>query len=115
MLGWLSDLLGKEEGFNSLEYSEFKTKLYGSKKVILVDVRTKPEFDREKLQNAMNVDVNHPNFISRFEGFDKDRPVFVYCQSGKRAKKAARRLAKMGFEDISNLQGGINQWEGKTV
>ena len=39
-----------------------------------------------------------------------DRPVVVYCRSGKRSLAAAQSLAAAGIGPVSNLEGGILAW-----
>ena len=42
---------------------------------------------------------------------DPGKPVLVYCRSGRRSAEAAAALAKLGFTDVRNLEGGILAWE----
>ena len=37
--------------------------------------------------------------------------VVVYCASGKRSILAADALHKMGYKNVSSLQGGISAWK----
>ncbi len=39
-----------------------------------------------------------------------DRPVLVYCKNGQVSPQMATRLAKLGFEDVNVLRGGLAQW-----
>ncbi|MFO7762331.1 MAG: rhodanese-like domain-containing protein [Wenzhouxiangellaceae bacterium] len=39
-----------------------------------------------------------------------DRPVLVYCKNGQVSPQMAGRLAKLGFEDVNVLRGGLAQW-----
>lgn len=81
------------------------------KKVQLVDVRTAKEFNNGHIKNAINIDFfSSTNFIKSFEKLDRDKPVYVYCRSGARSLKAARRLVDMGFEQIYDLKGGYMGW-----
>lgn len=41
----------------------------------------------------------------------KDKPVVVYCRSGNRSAMAASQLTAAGFQDVVNLQGGIQAWQ----
>ena len=43
---------------------------------------------------------------------DKDMPVYLYCASGSRAKKAAAELAKMGYTKV-NYIGALGDYKGK--
>ncbi|NNE76091.1 MAG: rhodanese-like domain-containing protein [Pricia sp.] len=80
-------------------------------RVQLVDVRTANEFRSGHIKNAINIDFfNATNFKKYFEELDKEKPVYVYCRSGARSLKAARRLVNMGFTQIYDLKGGYMRW-----
>ncbi|MEC8830755.1 MAG: rhodanese-like domain-containing protein [Bacteroidota bacterium] len=34
----------------------------------------------------------------------------MYCQSGNRSQRAARKLVKMGFTEVYDLRGGYRTW-----
>lgn len=81
------------------------------KKVQLIDVRTSKEYKGGHIKNALNIDFfNAANFAKAFEKLDKTEPVYVYCRSGARSLKAARRLVDMGFSRIYDLKGGYMRW-----
>ncbi len=88
----------------------FEQKL-GEQDVQLVDVRTPQEFSEGHLKNAANFDIYEPDFTSHFAELDKEKPVLVYCRSGKRSADAAALLEEAGFKEIYNLDGGILRWE----
>ncbi len=72
-----------------------------------IDVRTATEFQSGHIKSAKNIDFfNFSNFKKSFEMMDKDQPVFIYCRSGARSQKAARKLVDMGFSNIYDLKGG---------
>jgi|SRR5690606_17971520 len=77
----------------------------------LVDVRTKEEFKSGHIKNALNIDVKDVNFKSYTNNLKKDKPVLVYCRSGKRSSEAAEILKELGFTKIVSLEGGIVSWE----
>ncbi|NNK72081.1 MAG: rhodanese-like domain-containing protein, partial [Flavobacteriaceae bacterium] len=37
--------------------------------------------------------------------------IYLYCRSGVRSRRAARKLAKMNFDEIYDLKGGILGWK----
>lgn len=86
--------------------SEFKTLTEG-KNVQLIDVRTPHEFNSGHLPKAKNIDFFSGKSSSEFAKLNQDLPVYVYCKSGIRSGQTARKLAKMGFKEIYDLQGGI--------
>ena len=42
---------------------------------------------------------------------DMDVEIVLYCCSGSMSAIAARELGKLGFNNVSNLAGGMVEWE----
>ncbi len=94
-----------------LDTRAYKDAVLG-KKVQLVDVRTQREFRSGHIGRAVNIDFfKGREFAQAFEKFDKQKPLYLYCRSGSRSQKAARKLVAMGFEKVYDLKGGILAWE----
>jgi len=80
-------------------------------KVQLVDVRTKGEFMSGHIKGAKNIDFFQGSaFETAFSKLRKDVPVYIYCQSGNRSQKAAKRLVDLGFTKVYDLRGGYRSW-----
>lgn len=62
----------------------------------LVDVRLEEEFRQASLAGAINV----PMYLVRIKAaqLDRQRPVLLFCNDGRRSATAAFLLAQMGFE-----------------
>ena len=78
--------------------------------VQLVDVRTPEEYKKEHIVNSQNIDFRSPTFEEDVKQLDKSKPVILYCKSGKRSAKCAKKLKEAGFEKIYDLEGGISKW-----
>jgi len=117
MFGFLKNLFGggSEGGFQTIDSEEFDQKLKEAKKKVILDVRSKHEFDEMKIPNALNIDILNPNFETRVGNLDKGKSYFVYCQSGRRSTRACKKMSKLGFEQVYNLKGGIANYEGRVV
>ena len=50
---------------------------------------------------------------ARLHEFDKQRPIACLCHHGSRSMQVALFLEKHGFENITNISGGINAWSGQ--
>ncbi len=88
-----------------------------SAEVQLLDVRTAGEYAEGHLKGAMMVDVKSSSFLEDAKRLLKtDKPVAVYCRSGKRSAAAATQLTEAGYRVI-NMEGGILRWqsEGREV
>ena len=79
--------------------------------VQLVDVRTSNEYDKSHIVSAQNIDFKSPTFDEDVEQLDKNKPVILYCKSGGRSAKCAKKLKDAGFKKIYDLEGGISKWQ----
>ncbi|MBR5970547.1 MAG: rhodanese-like domain-containing protein [Lachnospiraceae bacterium] len=81
------------------------------KRAVLLDVRTLSEFAAGHIPRSRNLPLDE---IEKAESAvpDKSMPVYVYCQKGGRASKAADKLKKMGYTQVINI-GGIEKYTGK--
>lgn len=73
---------------------------------VLVDVRTKKEYDKHHLQGAVNIPYKEIYLHAGQVLADKSQPVIVCCATGKRSCMAKERLDWMGYEQVWYL-GGI--------
>lgn len=80
----------------------------------LVDVRTAAEFAQGTIKGAVNIDVKETTtFKDKMEQFDKNKPVYIFCQAGGRSKRAAAQLLEMGFTTIYDFSGGYSTWSSQ--
>ncbi len=100
----------EDENIKVLTASQYEGEICAGD-VQLLDVRTPGEYKQGAIKDATNLDFfNQKSFIAGLEKLDKNEPVYVYCQSGGRSKKAARIMKKMGFPKIFDLQGGYDNY-----
>lgn len=78
---------------------------------LLIDVRTKGEFDAGAIAKAQNFDVTNGDFQKGLNNWDKAKPIYVYCAKGGRSSKAAGILEEKGFQKIIELKGGYSAWQ----
>ncbi|MCA1918614.1 MAG: thioredoxin fold domain-containing protein [Flavobacterium piscis] len=100
----------KSSSFESLHPKEFAEKIKTTDHPQILDVRTPDEFESEHIDNAKNVNWNSDDFEAKAASYDKSKPVFVYCLSGGRSKKAAAKLKELGFNTVYELDGGFLNW-----
>lgn len=96
--------------FKSLKAVDFEQFIVNDK-VQIVDVRTPAEFADRRIPHSINIDIYNTAFMdSVLVKLDKEKPVALYCRSGRRSASAASMLSNAGFKDVINLQGGIFSW-----
>jgi thioredoxin len=91
----------------------FAEKISATQNAQILDVRTPDEFASEHIDNAVNVNWNDEDFATKAATYDKSKPVFIYCLSGGRSKKASEKLQELGFTTIYELDGGIMKWNAE--
>lgn len=74
---------------------------------LLVDVREPDEFEAGHVPGAINAPLS--GLRQHLEELPRDRPIWLYCYSGKRSYDAVRALVQRGF-DARTLPGGIQSW-----
>ena len=75
---------------------------------ILIDVRTKTEFENGAIPSAINMDVD--TFRENLDFFDKNKKYVIYCQIGLRGYLAQRILRNNNIYSV-NLNGGYGLWK----
>ncbi|MCR5850391.1 MAG: rhodanese-like domain-containing protein [Bacteroidaceae bacterium] len=101
----------RNKGFRTISSNEFAQINGDTATVQLVDVRTKEEYEEGHILGALLIDTESYNFQDKATAqLSKEKPVAVYCRSGRRSASAASKLVKLGYEFI-NLDGGILAWQ----
>ncbi len=72
---------------------------------LLVDVRSKAEFDKGHLDGAIHIDWDKTDALVQAIGMNTQRPVVFYCRSGNRAGKSIVELKTRGYTNIFNATG----------
>ncbi len=95
--------------FIQMSSSEFNKLL--NKKGTLLDVRTRGEFANGHIPGAGQLNYYSLDFRQKLLLTPKDEPVYLYCNTGYRSRKAAEILSENGYSNVYNLQHGIMEWE----
>ena len=85
-----------------VEYSEINLKEY-----IVIDVRSIREFKEYHLNSSINIPL--PEIKKKIETYvkNKNSKLLICCQSGIRSVKAAKILNSMGYMEVYNVKGGL--------
>lgn len=97
----------------SVSGKEAKQIMEKEKNYIILDVRTKEEFDAGHIPGAVLIPDYEIQQRAQKELTDKNQLILVYCRSGRRSKLASQSLADMGYTNVVEF-GGINDWEYET-
>lgn len=74
-----------------------------------VDVRSREEYAAGHASRAINIPLE--DLPANLDRLEKNEPVYVICQTGRRSKEAAEILSKNGFKWVFSVSGGTAQWQ----
>ena len=106
----MSDQVNIQEPFKRITAEEAKA-LIEQGKAQLIDVREPTENAQMRLANSKLVPLNA--LLSRPRQYLNEDHIIFYCAEGIRSAVACEMAAAVGFEDLYNLEGGINGWAAK--
>ena len=109
-----SCIFSKGEGYKRISMDEAKTLMEKEEGYILLDVRTKGEYESGYIPGAINIPLS--DIDEKIISFlpDKSQMILVYCRSGNRSRGASDKLSKLGYSNVLEI-GGINAWKGEIV
>lgn len=84
-----------------------------SEDALLLDVRTKPEYESGHIEGSHNLpleEISSGSFVIK----NKETPLYVHCRSGARSSIAAERLRENGYVNVYDI-GGIKSFKGRLV
>ena len=97
MLSFFKKLFGAEP--NQTDFSQLV-----KEGAIIVDVRTKSEYDRGHINGSINISVDKlPNNLHLLN--NKDKPIITCCASGNRSTSALNFLKTKGYSKLYNGGG----------
>ncbi len=93
--------------FKNISTDELKKVLSNKENILLLDIRSKEEYEEGKIESAINIPLQDLLYeVDDLEEY-KDKKVVVYCRSGHRSITACNLLSMSGFENLYNLEKGI--------
>lgn len=78
--------------------------------VVVLDIRTPDEVAGGAIEGAVNIDFYDSDFADQLDALDKDAEYVVYCRSGNRSGQAMDVFADLGFQSVTEIDGGIVAW-----
>lgn len=82
--------------------------------VIILDVRTKEEYDEGHIKDAILLPDTDIAEQAETVLPDKTSKILVYCRSGRRSALSAKELIAMGYTNVFDF-GGILDWPYQIV
>lgn len=90
--------------------TEVKQQLDGNQNVLILDVRQPEEYARDgHIKGSRLMPLG--TVVARLNELPSDVPIICVCRSGARSRTACEQLQLQGFEDVSNMGGGMISWK----
>jgi rhodanese-related sulfurtransferase len=109
----LASLLGMSSVFADVPAvsPQQAAQMQSEKKAVIIDVREKDEWNAGHIAGAIHIPLSEiSNRVAELTKY-QNQPVIMQCRSGARSAKAADILAKSGFTNVHNMDGGLNAWQ----
>jgi rhodanese-related sulfurtransferase len=85
--------------------------------IVVLDIRTKPEYDQGHIADSYSVEVEAPTFGATLDGFSKAAEYMVYGtnKDDTRGASAADQMIAYGMEKVYLITDGYEAWKGDTA
>ncbi len=100
--------------YTKISASEAKKIMDENSNVIILDVRTKEEYDSGHIKGAILLPDTEVLDKAAELLPDQSATILVYCRSGRRSALAAKDLVGLGYSNVSDF-GGIIDWSYEVV
>jgi rhodanese-related sulfurtransferase len=109
--------LGELNSVRQLTAREVQSQLTTAPHPLILDVREPEEFRGElgHIPGSILIPLKELPARSQEIAAYKDKDVIVICRAGVRSTTAAAILTGLGFEHVSNLRGGMLDWDDQQL
>ena len=98
-------------GVQRLTPRQIKARVDGGEDLLLVDIRESQELAISSIPEAVHMPMHD---LSANPGrLPQDKPVVLFCHVGQRSAYLVEYLTQLGFDNLIDMQGGINAWSGE--
>ena len=97
-------------GIPEIQPEELKRRLDAGEDIFVLDVREPYEYQICNLNGYL---IPIGDLSKRVHELDPSREIVIHCKSGTRSAKAVEFLHQAGFQQVTNLAGGIMRWSEK--
>lgn len=91
------------------------TLLMNKHDAVVIDVRSKDEFRKGHIVNALNMPLADIKNSSANLEKHKSKPIILVCNAGMTSSQAGQLLVKDGFEQVYSLKGGMGDWQAANM
>jgi rhodanese-related sulfurtransferase len=95
-------------GYENITPRKLKSRLEAGERPLLLDVREPWEFELARIEGSKLIPMSQ--LEERSTELDPGSVIVVVCHHGNRSSYVAQALGRAGFENILNLEGGLEAY-----
>lgn len=93
------------------EAYSFVKKHKGNENVVIIDIRSKEEFDKGHVENAVLIDYSQPTFPAEIEKLNRDKRYLIFDSNGKKSLNTIELMKELRFDKAHAVIGGYEEWK----
>jgi rhodanese-related sulfurtransferase len=105
-----------QQHVRTIGMAEYRTLVDNPGSALIVDVREPQEYAAGHVPGAINIprgliESQIWDQVGSSDKTDKERPIILQCQSGKRASLASQTLQELGFKHTTAVIMNLDDWQ----
>jgi rhodanese-related sulfurtransferase len=97
--------------YGTITPAEFHARREHGLQMLLIDVREPEEYELARVEGSQLLPLSR--FNEWVSSLDPEVETVVMCHHGIRSAQVCSFLARQGFKNLSNLEGGIDRWSSE--
>lgn len=104
-----------QNSFRLLEPLDFEKAIRETPQGVLIDLRNVENYMKGHIRKAVVIDFLRDDFKEYFQGrYPKKTPLLLYGQSAENSEHTGLYIAELGYENVTVLKGGFENWIRKS-
>lgn len=96
---------------NKFSVSTLKKRLdWGEPALTIIDVRPRELFNIVHVRGSIPMPMDEPNNLT-LASLELSRDIYIYAETNEQTAVAANELRQAGYQNISELIGGLHAWK----
>lgn len=96
-----------------LDCHAVKARLDAGETFLFLDCREQSEYDTARISGTTLIPMSElAQRVTELEPY-RNSPIVVHCHHGGRSMRVTNWLRQQGFDQVTNLAGGIDDWSQK--
>ena len=101
----------------NISKKDLKKMIKNNEEFILINVLGKEYFRQSHIMGSINIPISDENFDKKVmqKINDLNKKIVVYCANKhcSASPRAAKHLEQLGFKNVYDYEGGIEDWDGE--